>query len=346
MDFSIHNILRIKLLGKNASYVKYLTKVFHYFITNEKIENPDLVIDISEPRLDKDNYHIFNRKYWIKENYIYWKDRYKVVLWTASLKGIEESSTYLQFNSGRFGKILLLDLLIEPLINFKLIQKGFMLLHASGLSINNKGFIFPAYMGVGKTSTLLNLIEKGDFLANEKVILSSDGFIYGNPLPVDVYYYNIKVSPGFSKKININEYIELWLKYLIYKISLGYATFPLEIDPRCLWRIKDKCPLKSLFILTKTNREKIRIIEDCEKEEIIRRLIIITKFDMRYFNEILEAYNFFYETSLITNFWERIREILSKALKSATCYIIEIPYNYDFTTINSIYKLIQSNLEN
>jgi hypothetical protein len=348
MNVSIHDILKIRILGDNIGYVKYLSTIFHHFSISDEIKNPDLVIDVSEPILIKNNndeYYVFNRKYWVKKDYIYWRDQYKIVRWRACLKGVEKNATILQFNAGIFGKVLLLDRLINPLIGFKLVQKNFALLHSSGICIDGLGFIFPAYMGVGKTSTLLNLADQGEFLANEKIILSSNGTVYSFPIPIDIYYYNLQASPSILEKIRLKEKIDLKLKHLIYRFSNRYATFPLEIDPARLWKLGTKCHLKTVFLLLKTNRKHVKIIENCQKEEIIRRIMVISKFDMKDLLEALEAYSFFYPSLDLNSFWKKFQEILSNALKNVSCHIIEIPCQYDPTTFKSIYNLIQSNLK-
>lgn len=342
-NFNIHNILNFKIGGTNKGYVKYLSQYFSYFKTDVSVD-PELNIEIRDFVPERDEYYIVNRKYYIKKNYITFSDRYKVVTWDVCLKDIEREKVFLILNASYLGKVLIVDYLIEPLIGFELARKGFLMLHASGAAINGKGIIFPACMGVGKTSTILYLAERGNFMANEKIILSKNGDLYSFPTSVHLYNYNLESCPQLSRKMHFEERIKLKMKYLLYLVSHKYASFPLEVPPIRFWKIEDKSPLYYVILLTKTNRKDIKIIENVDIERIIERIIIINKFDMKYFFEILQAYSYIYPGSSVNpeNYWKSFRNNLLAALKKAFCYEIEIPLRYDDRVFNHIYNIIKT----
>lgn len=344
MNFNIHNLFKFKIEGTNKKQLDHFCKDYSYFSTDEEIES-ELDIILSDFHPDTKDCYIINHKYYIKENYIYCKDKYKIVKWRFCIKDLD-SKPIVHFKGGIFSELFLRDYLIEPLIAFKLAQKGYSLMHASGVALNDKGFIFPACKGVGKTSTMLNLIEDGGiYLSNEPIIISNDGKVYSFPSYIHFYHYNLKGTSNFSKNLTIKDRIELELKHLIYLVSLKYGSFPLNIDHTKLFKkAGDEYPLQSLILLTKTNRDKINILENIDKKELTERLIIVNKFEMQYFTDILMAYSYVFPESIMKSFWNIFEDTLLSSLSNTSCHEVEIPSKYDEDSYEEIHRLIQKNL--
>lgn len=77
--------------------------------------------------------------------------------------------------------------IIEFEVRKRLASKGRALIHASGVHIDGSTFAFPAWRHAGKTSTMLSLLRSGgDYLADDRLWVESDGRVRGYPLPVNV----------------------------------------------------------------------------------------------------------------------------------------------------------------
>lgn len=344
MNFNIHNLLKFRVDGTNKRYLKYLSQDYSYFKTDESIE-PDIDIIVSDFTPNNNDCYIVNHKYFIKENYLFCKDSHKVVRWKVCLKDLTERKTTVYFSGSKFGEVFLRDCIIEPLIALKLAAKGFSLLHASGIAIDGNGFIFPACKGVGKTSTILNLIGKGTFLGNDKVILSNDGSVYSYPSLVHIFSYNLSDMPHAFSFLTMRQKVEAKIKHIIKVLSFEYASLPLDVDPRNLWgESGESYPLQSLILLTKTNRDAINVVECPDKGELIKRLSIINKYEMQYFDDLLLAYSYTYPESKIDidSYWQVFKNNLSHALENVTCHEIEVPKRYTTDTYNRIYELLKA----
>lgn len=344
MNFNIHDLLKFKIEGTDKRILKHFSRDYSYFRTNEEIES-ELDIIVSDFTSTNDNCYIINQKYYVKDNYIFCNDSHKIVKWSFCIKDIENKPT-VYFKGGLFSEIFLRDFIIEPLIGFKLAQKGYSLVHASGVALDNKGFVFPACKGVGKTSTMLNLIgDGGIYLSNEPIIISNDGMVYSFPSYIHFYHYNLKGNPQFSEKLKIEDKIELELKHLVYLLSLKYGSFSLNIDSKKLFKeIGDKYPLQSLILLTKTNRKEVKILENIDKKELVERLITINKFEMQYFSDYLMAYSYIYPENTVTSYWQTLENNLVSALSKTPCHEVVIPFKYNSTVYEEIYRLIKRNL--
>ena len=344
MNFNVHDLFKFKMEGTNKKILKHFSQDYSYFRTDEEIES-ELDIILSDFIPDNKDCYIINHKYYIKENYIYCKDKYKIVNWKFCIKNLNGKPT-IYFKGGLFSALFLRDYIIEPLIAFKLAQKGFLLIHASGVALNGKGFVFPACKGVGKTSTMLNLIDNGGiYLSNEPIIISNKGKVYSFPSHIHFYHYNLKGASKFSGSLKIKDKIELELKHLIYILSLKYGSFPLNINAEKVFeKIGDEYPLQSLILLTKTNRNGITILENIDKKELVERLILVNMFEMQYFSDILMAYSYVFPKNITKSFWEIFEDNLLSALSKIPCHEVKIPFEYNEKVYEEIHQLIQKNL--
>lgn len=343
MNFNIHNLVKLKVEGTNKGYLRYLSQDYSHFRTDGPVDS-DLDIIVSDFTPDNHNCYVVNHKYWIKKNYLFCADRHKTVRWKVCLTNLTGRKTTVYFSGSKFGEVFLRDYIIEPLIGLKLAAKGFSLLHASGIAINDKGFIFPACKGVGKTSTILNLIGKGAFLGNDKVILSKDGTIYSYPSLVHIFDYNLSDVPYVFESLTLKQKAEIKIKHLINVLSWGYASFPLNVNPQSLWgELGKSCSLRSLILLTKTNRDAINIAKCHDKEKLIKRLCIINRYEMQYFDELLLAYLYAYPESdrNIEYYWQLFSNNVSQALRGVVCYEVELPERYTSDTYARIHELLE-----
>jgi len=345
MNFDLHGLFKFRIEGTDKRLQKYFKRDYACFQTNDAIKSElDIIVGDYTPS-DADCY-IIDHKYYVKQNYMFWKDRHKIVRWSTLIENIE-TKPVVHFKGGLFSEIFLRENIIEPLIGLKLAQKGFSLLHASGIAFDNSGVVFPAGKGVGKTSTILNLsLEKGSlFLANEPIIISDDGMVYSFPSRIRLYHYNLKYIPQIYQRLTLKERLEFKLKHLIYVLSLKYGCLGLDINPRKIFKkIGNRHRLQSLVLLTRTNKDTINIKENINKEELIKRLVIINRNDMKYFSDCLEAYSYVCPNSAANSYWQTLENNLLGALATVSCHEIEIPFEYDSNVYGEIYKFLNRQL--
>lgn len=341
LKFNIHNLFKFKMMGENKRCLRHFAQDYSYFITDEEIES-ELDIVVSDFTPSNNECYLLDQRYYIKENYIFCKDNHKAVKWSFCIKDLENKPT-IYFKGNIFSEIFLRNYIIEPMIAFKLAQKGYSLLHAAGVALNDKGFVFPAGKGVGKTTTMMNLMgDGGTYLSNEPIIISNDGMVYSFPSYIHFFHYNLKGNPHFSEKLKFRHKLELELKHFIYLLSLKYCGFYLNINPKDIFGdVGGKYPLRSLILLTKTNKNKVEILRDIDKKSLVERLIIINKFETQYFMDCLMAYSYLFPEKMITNFWQTVGDNLVRALSKTPCHEIEIPFKYDRELYREIYKFIE-----
>ena len=90
-----------------------------------------------------------------------------------------------------------------PIINFTLLARGFLPLHASAFKYNGVGVLVTGWTKGGKTEALLGFMARGaEYIGDEWVYISADGrFMYGIPIPVRIWQWHLESIPGYRGHI-------------------------------------------------------------------------------------------------------------------------------------------------
>lgn len=337
MNFDIHGIFKFKIDGTDKRVLKYFERDYAYFKTNDEIES-ELDVIVSDFTPSNDGCCIVVHKYYVKGNYIFCKSRHKIVRWSLCIENIEAKPT-VHFKGGVFSGMFLRKDIIEPLIGFKLAQKGYSLLHASSVAIDKKGFVFAGNPRAGKTTMITNSMGGSTFLSDDLTLLSGKGVVYSFPAPIQIFQYNLKGTPGIYGKMSRVDKFEMAIKHLAYVLSLKYGKLPVSISPEKLFsKIGGAYPLHCLVLLTSTRADRLGLVGDIDKEELVKRLILINKHQFHYLDECISAY--YSQESRANSYWQASRDILFDALRQVTCYEIKMPFLSTHQEISAVLKEI------
>ena len=139
------------------------------------------------------------------------------------------------------------NLLSHPL-GYAFYQKGEYVLHASAIEINNKAYLFTGASGLGKSTTVLNLLKNGRFITEDIARVTfkdNKAFIYPS-LPV----IKLKDQLIYKEEINIKE------SFSIDADSRGRRGFIIQDFDYT----NEPVEISSCFVLTKSNNQNLREI--------------------------------------------------------------------------------------
>ncbi len=88
---------------------------------------------------------------------------------------------------------------IEALLRFVLVRRGYVLLHSACIELNGQGAMLSARTDTGKTGTILRLLREQDarFLSDDMTILDKHGHAYCYPKPLTISQHTLRaVDPG------------------------------------------------------------------------------------------------------------------------------------------------------
>jgi len=227
------------------------------------------------------------------------------------------------------------ELCINALIEYILLQKGYTFIHAAGVSYNNKGFIFPAGPGVGKTLLISRLRNKTKFFADDYLILGEDGTMFSYPMDFSIYDYHfdffselketdnirkIKKAKYERPVVNILRYLPMkrWIKRLAKFLGYDYLQGGQYLKIPAKELIKDfgeKAKVSYGFFLVKGNDFKVERINSIDKEIV----------------EILQS-EWKKTIPFISLDFNKAREIIKKGLTDIPLYKVDLSRN----TINKL----------
>jgi len=351
LNYNLHDILRIKIvMNRRCGLMRILNPEYSFFEVN-KVDNPDIILNIGKFQPSNDDCYVVDSKYYIKENYFYCKDSENNVRWEVELFGFEEGPMIVNIDIMLPWARAMIPLLgtqiflLSPLIEYKLHEKGYFLIHSAGVSKDNQAFLFAGRGGAFKTTLAMDFVRKAgfSFLGDERVIIHKNKTL---SYPWDFIGFNFKCEHlpteeyrGFFDRVRLVNYI---------RNNYGNQD-NLKIN------VANSSELKFLFIVSRKNKQKKVVIKsDMNLEETINRLIINNEMEMTtltmpnlrgfasnpYFKYML-AYSFIFPDSGVATYWNDMRRGLKEVFRNVPVYEVEVPYTYSVEVFNRIYEQIK-----
>jgi hypothetical protein len=345
LNYTIHDILTFRIeRDKRKDLLKDLNLLFLFFETKEGIADPDVVLNIGKFTPTNKGCYVIDHKYYVKENYFYCKDSEGKARWEVEILGFEDGKTTINFDGTVFGlqSILIPDflpqnLLLRPLIEYKLAKRGYFLIHAGAVSKNNQAYLLEGRGGAFKTTLAMDFVrsEGFKFMADDRVIIHKDK-VLSFPFHHLFFTFRVKHLPtedprGFWDKARLVKYLWNKSEHVTNDVKMANSS-----------------TLRALLSIVKTNKEKISLRE-ANLEETIDKLIMSMEMEMvysprmtgmsfgRYLRYML-AYSFVFPNSQIATYWDDLRDGLERILENVPISEMEIPENYNSNTFNRVYE--------
>lgn len=286
-----------------------------YFRTG-KTGNVDLEIiegDFRRPKTKKFGLFYGDKKTVYFESSFYGKPVYKAMVQNLS------GSTKIRFTKIT-RKVFNVQKLAFIILQIKLLQKGYSLIHAGAVSKDGKGKIMFGWPGVGKSSTIFGLSKTESFkvLGDDAIIISKTGKIYSYPQSLGVFYKSENVG---RLRLPIHKKFELLFRYIVCNIPPfnRYVGCKLMVDMSKVVNVSKSAPIdKFYFLETGTGRTVIK------KDRAINKIIASTL--QSFFDHYLSN-KMFYGYCFITGFdpgyiEKNMRKLLERVVKKSPTVIM------------------------
>ncbi len=342
--YNIHGIVRFKVVHKaDLSRWQFVNIHERYknFETQEELNDLDFVIFCGKFKPSNEDCYVIENIYYAKKNYFYCKrDWYKFARWSIETIGLEDACTVVHFSANPFGYLFITNFIIEFLIQFKLNEKGFLLIHSSCVSKDNRAYLMPARSGSGKTTFSLHFMEKGfNLMADEFTIL------YGNKVfsfltPWLVFTYNF--HPLIKRNFGLRNSVKMAMKYLLYLTSFHYIKCFTALNVKDVLpnQTTDISEIAAIFLLIRKGALKI---ERIDKEELINHLAVNQELEFILFHMYTLEYAYFFPKSKISTHWSSYKVNLRRTLNdNIPIFKIELPLNYDPKILEDLIKISDS----
>jgi hypothetical protein len=186
---------------------------------------------------------------------------------------------------------------IQMIIHIKLLKKGYTFLIGSCLELadSDSAILISSMGGMGKTLTLLKLLEEGGkYISDDMVIINSKGQVYSYPKPI-----RIRQIKG--------------------TISLESYKTPTQIlGPKI--KMKDTSNIGIICFLERGTKNEI---ETLEKSEAKRKILIITRKLLPYYMErTILAYSYMNSSFDVYELMFTESKIIEKFVENCKCCIV------------------------
>ncbi len=204
-NYNIHNIIKVQ----SDLILHELT----YFETSQ-IKDPDIILKVKSIFTDKDFIKFNSTRKLLKKDSNLDKDETKEVKYSEHFGpfGAEFSIKFdkkiIEITINKFislSKHVVYVNLIEPLLRFLFISKGYILLHSACMSIENNGFLLSAPPDTGKTTSVIKCVQKNlEFLSDDMTIihLPDEALCFPKPMTISAHTFRTAVDTTRGSEYN------------------------------------------------------------------------------------------------------------------------------------------------
>lgn len=197
--YDIHGIIKVKSQA--------LLPELAYFRTSETIEHPDIHLEVGKPPQQGG-----------QGGLITYQESLKNAGFAISIQQgeqVEITVTPLVASSSH----VLYTNVIEPVLRWMFVRRGFALLHGACLSFNGKAVLITARTDTGKTTTVLRALSRYpcSFLSDDMLIVGPRGVVRCYPKPLTISAHTLRAIK--SARLSFKERLTLPIQSRIHSRS-------------------------------------------------------------------------------------------------------------------------------
>jgi len=252
-------------------------------------------------------------------------------------------------------------ILVDFLAYIYALKKRRILCHSSGLVLNDKSLIFPAWRNVGKTNILLSFLnEKATYLADDWSLITSKGEVLVLPKKICLFDYNLSQFPFLINKIDYSLASLYEFSSLLKegKVEIDHniekeinENLRIHLDPQEIFGSKKINSIKQInyiFMLTKNvfNPEKGVYSKNIQLDVLIESIFEIMRFEQTPFRLAYSVYKsrFGKKNVLIEEEKEIFSQVANSAFRNSELFEIFTPnQTYTSQVKETVLKILGTN---
>ena len=341
---NIHDFITIRVNQKNGrEYIKDINQPLSYFET-PNVENPDIVMNIGdfEPQLGKCT--LVDHKYHIRDGYLFCAESIQRIPFTVEINNLESFPTIVNVHI-KTRKLkqyispsaLAQNIFLRPIIDFKLLQRGVVSVHAAGVVGDRGAVVLLGRGGTYKTTVEMDLIRKKGyrFLGDDRILISQ-GQVFCYPIHYRVFEFR-------TQKMATEDYRRFdKLRYLIYQ---GRRQKISDV-------IAESSPLVRTLCMVKHTGQHF-MARQLEGEDLIRKTVksqmleyikspVLMGISEGKLYELISAYSFIFPKSLVASYWTSYYNSLRAAFEDLEFTEVCLPRRYTSDIFSRILAIVEN----
>lgn len=331
----MHDIIKFKIItDSKVNLLKDINFFLSYFET-DNVSSPDIILKIGKFEPSNEGCFLVDHKYYIKDNYFYCKDQEGRAKWEVEIFGFEEGQAMINFHGRVLGleQVLIPDylaqnLILRPLIELKLLERGYTVIHGLGIEKKGDAYIFAARGGAHKTRLAMDAIRCGKYrlIGDDRILLGKDRQVLSYPL-----FYNLVM---FRAERLRDEHISSFLD----KVKMARYISSRHNRKNTNKIFADRSKLKKMFLVARKEGYDNISQRRINLDDAVIRLVRSNQMEMTssgisslgfvHFLKYMLAYCYVFPESEIGGYWGDLRYSLKETLIDLPLYEIELPYKY------------------
>jgi len=340
---NIHDFLTVQINQPyHREFVKDINQPFSYFET-QGITKPDIILNIGNFEPQKESCSVVDHKCHIKEGYIYCSDRLQKIPFKVEIKGLESFPTiinaYVKNKKLRqyiLPSALVQNIFLRPIIDFKLLQKGILSVHAAAVSNSHGAVVLLGRGGTFKTTLEMDLIRKKGykFLGDDRILLFK-GKAYCYPLHHKLFEFR-------ASGMKTEDYGRFdKIRYLIYQKKNPRAS-DFIVQSANLFKIL--CMVKFEGTQLRTRRfDREILIKKTVKSQMLENIKspVLIGISAGKLYEYFAVYSFVFPQSRVASYWADYGSLIGKYFPGDDFMEICLPEKYTSDIFRQFTDLIE-----
>ena len=230
-----------------------------------------------------------------------------------------------------------------------LLYKGYSLMHSAAVRYNGRNYLFPAFGGIGKTTTVAAIVYSGGKLFGDDLNIVNERKILSCPIDFAVYPYHLdilkindkKIKDEFKKTKILNNIINYFKKYNLRVIKLlililnSMKTPYVNVPPKKIFGEKcivEKGQIDEIYYLCRVENNLPDItVERIAPDNLAEMCTNILLQEWHGSMSILYTYSGL-STFSLNSLFLKIKNIFGRTFMHYECYQIKIPNDLDNLT--------------
>lgn len=334
MYFSFHQLFSIRVVSGENRFLTLLKSEYPNFIV------PSLPAGISdleiffepfdENKLGVRFHPFFN--YCYGDDAVFESSRYKTARWKVALVGLQKETTKIYFWGNKSSELFFVGEILEPLLRFKLAQKGCVLMHSSSVALSEKGILISGIRHTGKTLIMLESVLLGaSLLSDDSTFVTAEKRLWAYPKKVNFFTTHFRELPSLKPywdrlplKDRFRMKVFQGIRHLTRDYAvLGHQRFLPEVISHV--QFKNSANLKRLVILTRETGTPFTIRRQLSLPEVAAKMVANNQWEALAFQKMLIAYAYGNQMTNSAAWQEKEAELIRNFCKDVENIELVIP---------------------
>src|SRR3989338_755773 len=196
---------------------------------------------------------------------------YKMIPWTLALRKDDKAHETIYFYSPIFTTFLAWRMVIIPLLKREIVQRNGFSLIGSAFQYQNEIFIVSGYPGSGKTSILMQALERDAmFMCDNELLFKTGSPIIAISNEIELRWNTVR-NTRFLKRLSPADRVSILMNHLLSIATAQHINFNVVVNPASIGIAKDQQqnPAKIHFILLKPNTPETPVERSVFVEEFL-----------------------------------------------------------------------------